>query len=798
MTLLDREADVDAAAEAELDLGLSGEADGNAADAAGSEPGSAPEAPRPKPSFRALGVAFLSASGAALTVGGVFGSWPARAVAVVTVAIGVGWAAACSSRARNRIVWQLLVLPLAGVLAAASVAIGAGGEDPRTLVAEAIESGRALSIPVPFDPGWRPILIVLFVMLGFATAWISAHLRRPQTALVLPLPLLGLAMISQPADEQVVAGFLGLVPLVAGATLLFGNQGGSGTDFGRDFEVKRLLRSVGLAAPLLVVVFLVSQTSFLFPEPVYDPNNRPQKPKSIPLSEARDRVLFEVDGPITGPWRAGALDVYDGTDWRLAPADTTRLQSLPGDGVVDESRGQDVTVRFTVRDLGNSSTFPATATPAKAVFEGEVDVVFDPRTEVFRLASGRIPDGTSYSVSLPKYPTPAELQAAVGEVPEDVEAFLEVPPPPAAVRDLLSTAPDNPWDRLALLRTKLNEVVIAKGAGTPSPVPPSVVQRLLAGNHEGTPFEIVAAEALLARWAGVPSRIGFGFDGGQKETVDGREATTVRPKNASQFLEVWFPGYGWVPLVSTPPRAKASLDSDPNQVFDPQVLPSEDVAVQLVIPFEPESLTFVYEQVRRALLIAVPLLLALLALYLALPGIQKWRRSNLRRRWAVAKGPRWEVAAAYAEMRDAATDLGVGDPIDSPLDYRGRLVPDREHDELAWLVSRVMYGDLGAVVDREDAIAAWEMSASLQRRLRRAQPQQTRVLAWMSRASLLDPFTSEVPNVRALVFRLPRRKRKGRVLRRLRTFRRRRVVAVPRFLGKTNAAAVAISERGRR
>ena len=28
-----------------------------------------------------------------------------------------------------------------------------------------------------------------------------------------------------------------------------------------------------------------------------------------------------------------------------------------------------------------------------------------------------------------------------------------------------------------------------------------------------TPYEIVAAEALLARWAGVPARIGFGFDG---------------------------------------------------------------------------------------------------------------------------------------------------------------------------------------------------------------------------------------------------------------------------------------------
>ena len=38
---------------------------------------------------------------------------------------------------------------------------------------------------------------------------------------------------------------------------------------------------------------------------------------------------------------------------------------------------------------------------------------------------------------------------------------------------------------------------------------PAKVDQLLVGNHEGTPFEIVAAEAMLARWAGVPSRIAF-------------------------------------------------------------------------------------------------------------------------------------------------------------------------------------------------------------------------------------------------------------------------------------------------
>jgi len=215
------------------------------ADDAATAPVDEREQAPPKSSARVLALAFLSASGAALTVGGVFGSWPARGLSVASVAAGVGWAQLCITRTRARVVWQLLILPVIGVLAAVSVAVGAGGKDPATLVGDAIESGKALAIPVPFDPGWRPILIALFMALGFATAWVGARLERPQTALVLPLPLLALAMISQPDSQQIVAGFLGLVPLVAAATLLFGDQGAGGAALGRDFELKRLIRSAG-------------------------------------------------------------------------------------------------------------------------------------------------------------------------------------------------------------------------------------------------------------------------------------------------------------------------------------------------------------------------------------------------------------------------------------------------------------------------------------------------------------------------------------------------------------------------
>jgi len=279
------------------------------------------------------------------------------------------------------------------------------------------------------------------------------------------------------------------------------------------------------------------------------------------------------------------------------------------------------------------------------------------------------------------------------------------------------------------------------------------VQDLLAGKHEGTPFEIVGSEALLARWAGVPSRIGFGFDGYQKEG----NLLTVRPKNAAQFLQVYFQGYGWVPIIGAPPKAKTDLNTDPNAKFNPTVQPSDDIAVELYIPIQLENLRQLYQRVRDVMLQLLPSAVVLLVVYLALPFMHKARRRGKRRRWAAARGPAAQLAVEYAEMRDQATDLGVGDPFDTPLEYLQRVVEDDEHAELAWLVTRTLYGDLAGKATADDVEAAREMSQSLRRRMSRGQPFQTRAIAVLSRASLQDPYSVEVPGVRLLTLKRPPR-----------------------------------------
>jgi hypothetical protein len=99
-------------------------------------------------------------------------------------------------------------------------------------------------------------------------------------------------------------------------------------------------------------------------------------------------------------------------------------------------------------------------------------------------------------------------------------------------------------------------------------------------------------------------------------------------------------------------------------------------------------------------------------------------------------------------------DLNVGDPYATPLEFLGRVEPDDEHTEFAWLVARALYGDLAVTVTDVDARIAEELSASLRRRLFRGQPFQSRVLAVLSRASLKYPNTTELPS--APLLRLPR------------------------------------------
>jgi hypothetical protein len=410
--------------------------------------------------------------------------------------------------------------------------------------------------------------------------------------------------------------------------------------------------------------------------------------------------------------------------------------------VIDRELTARTTASFEISGL-TGAVLPGLANTVGLKAKGIVPA-FDYRSSNIRLASGTLKRGQKYTVLAAGLPSIPELQAVTEQPPPEVVQFTEgVGTPPPAVKRLIDKYSGLPtqWDRFDALRNYVLDNVVATGLGVPVSITPQRADELLT-KLEATPFEIVAMQAMLARWIGVPSRIAFGFDGGDKISAHTLE---IRPRYGATFVEVYFPKFKWIPVVGAPRKAKPSVSSDPNQQQNnPNILPSDEVNIPVFLPTITQPKSVFGKQLAQGFAIGVPIVLLALLLYSTYPGLRKARIRSRRRNAATSMGPRARIALAYAEFRDVATDFGFAHPSDTPLMYLDRFIEDDEHTELAWLVTRVLWGDLQTDATLELAVAAEELSRSLRRRLAGAQPATVRFVAAVSRLSLRNPFAPDL------------------------------------------------------
>lgn len=702
-----------------------------------------PEPPEPEraawpEAVRTAAAGWLSVAAACWMAAGLFRGWEPRAVALAGATLGVA-AVVVSERARHPAAVQLGALGVAALGGALMVlpATGGGADLPR-LVGDALAAGGLAEPPVAFLPGWRFLLITTGAALGVAAPSLALSLGRPRLALAVPLPPLVLAAAVQQetglGHATVSAALLfGALAVAYGGEL--GGEGGS-----RGFEARRLARGAVALLVLSAAVAGIGRARVLFPASERERVIPPQRPPAAPL--LGDRVLFTVRSEGPGPFRLGVLDVYDGRAWLFPPFDTGRFVDVAGpiaDPRIRVTPPRTETAAFTIDRL-EGQALPGLAQPL--VVRAPERVQYDPRTQTLRLPDARVRPGLAYTVEAPAPPDGAALSEAP-EPPSWTQGFTAAPDPPDEVVRLLRDAPEGAWDRLQFVRARLYRKVSAAGAGQPRDVPPRRVAALLRGG-EGTPWEITAAEALLARWAGLPARIGYGFYAGDRET--GAPVATVRPRHGATWIEVYFEGHGWVPVVGVPPRARSTLSSEETNP-SLQVRPTEELALVVHVPIRLRTVRLFYVVARYWAGVAAGLLAAAALAWWTFPGALKGLRTLRRRRWARSRGPRARIAVAYAAWRDLATDLGIGDARASPLRFLAAVDRDDEHDEIAWLVTRALWGDLVRDLRDADAEAAEELARSVARRVARAHPAWARLAAFASRASLRDPWTPEVPNL---------------------------------------------------
>ncbi len=673
--------------------------------------------------------------------GSIFDGGLARVVGLAGAALGVG-VVALSTRSRRPSFLQYAGAAAAVVLGALLVLPDTSeGVSLPSLVTEAIRGGGLGMPPVAFDPGWKFLLLVACALLGEAAAGLALALDRPRIASAVVLPLVVGAALLQPPGSELTGTLVALLLLVGSLSVSLGaDLAGDGTG-GAGFELRRLARGAGALVVLGALLAGTAQIGFLFPTATEEQVVPPMRPQLPPPSP--DRVLFTVQSERPVTWRLGTLDVYREPAWLTPPFDTARLVPLPGGRVPDSDvrgpliSGKTFTATFELAD-SDGKTLPVLANAVSVTGGPTVD--YDPRTQSVRIPGTRPRRGTTYTVVAALPPTGAELTAAAAPGPAQQE-FLEVPPAPPQIAELLAAAPTNPFARLQFVRRAYFAKVVAAGAGKPVDVPPSRVVEMLAGNG-ATPYEITAGEVLLARWAGVPARIGYGYFGGEKKAG----GVEIRPRHGATWLEAYFGGHGWVPIVGTPPQARVSLNND-DQNGDPSVRASRELALVTYVPVRLQTVRLVYVLVRFYLLAALPFLLIGGLVLAFVPALVKLLRRSARSRRAARLGPRARIAAAYTELRDVATDLAIGMPAMTPLEFADAVAPDAEHRELAWLVTRALWGDLSRDLQDGDVQAAEGMSRSVTRRLRTAQPGLSRVVALTSRSSLASPWTDELPRL---------------------------------------------------
>ena len=334
-----------------------------------------------------------------------------------------------------------------------------------------------------------------------------------------------------------------------------------------------------------------------------------------PLHWPRDgRELLRVKARIPAYWKARNLDVFDGRVWRATQRGNQEdvYNQLPDDLAQINKWTQEISV--TMRNLQSSSF--VTAGVATAIRDeqsfplgggvfgapeglGKGDAykadVYTPRPTVreLRTAGDSYDDWTrayrTIIVPLQAIPanndgTGAQFQpfkvewAPFGDsAPPDAERLGGGPVPVQFVMTgtgldriytlakQLKKGTTTPYDYMARI-----EEYLADGFSY-SETPPKTAQTLdgfLLDDKIGFCQQFSGAMALLLRMGGVPARVATGFSTGSFDEDD--KEYVVRDLDAHSWVEVWFPGIGWVTRDPTPAAAPArSQPGDANQTGGP-------------------------------------------------------------------------------------------------------------------------------------------------------------------------------------------------------------------------------------
>ncbi len=668
------------------------------------------------------------------------GLWvePPRGRLALVTALGAAPALVRVARVRRAAAWTTLTALLAAVCAL-GVAVGASplrivtaDGDAWSALGDIIPKGlgNASATPLPLSPDRPQALsaLLLLILCGAAAliAWQAIVARRPLTAIIATAVGLAYRWTLVPPDRPVLTGTVTLVVALVVFRLVAPRRVGAMPGHGR----AGLLGSVIAAVAILLSLSgdatpnswwnwrawdfggTGGVTSINFRQS-YGPLTYPDNPVVI--------ARVESDQPI--PLRAFALETFDGLSFGQASSPRAVVAANGGVRLNPDTRGTDASVEQRV-------TLTGVRTPWLLVGGRPITVSGIGRRSVTILDddSMRVEPSlglkTRYVVDT-LVPNPG-IRDLIDAAPYgDVEPeLLTVVPGLGAVPVRVpvwrngEARPDSldfgQYDGVYRLsrrvignaRTAYEAVnrVEAFVRGSPyryddrAPRPvgnPDLVDFLLFSKR-GYCQHFAGAMALMLRMNGIPARVAVGFTSDAGRFDPDKSSYEILDRDAHSWVEVQFPGYGWIPFDPTPGRSVPNRTSvsSPNYTRDGvDISIDPGISAAPVLPTAPdpqrsnEGVPSVASPssggFNRRWLLLIPGVLLLAG---ATPLVLKALRRIRRRRG----GERARVLGAARELESLLVDAGR--PIDPTLAPAER--------------ARVVWRDLGIDAERIYGLAS--------------------------------------------------------------------------------------------
>jgi transglutaminase-like putative cysteine protease len=435
----------------------------------------------------------------------------------------------------------------------------------RELWTTGIELVRVRRAPALAEPGLLLVTTAGVWAVAYTVEGMVFRLSSPVQAVVLALVLWVTPLVISSGNKDPGTGYawpLTVPFLAACAWLLLSSSGYDLSRWGASAGRGRPPGTAWIVATTAIVLGVVGGRALpgARGDAWFDPQGTSTVNTSNPIVNIKARLVAQDTTPVLRTrsprpvyLRLTSLDVYDGQreEWTSAG-----IRSAPVDGDLPPAEpiqtAEDVTVDVAVAALGSSAVLvPAVYQPV--MVSGPASPTFQYDRRLATLTTDRsvtLQPGDRYTVSA-VIPRPSAEALNEVDVPRRGPDSALPPTIPTQVRERAMQIVDEAGARTAFAQALAIQDELRTWTYSLEPAHGHSASAMLSflQTREGYCEQFAGTMAVMLRTLGIPARVAVGYTPGTRNATG---EYVVTDQNAHAWVEVRFPGHGWIAFEPTP------------------------------------------------------------------------------------------------------------------------------------------------------------------------------------------------------------------------------------------------------